>query len=375
LIVFNKIDKINQLICGRAPAGARSLKNMPKYSSPIVEIAKKVCPAVITVIVSKDLPKVEDFYSFPYGGKEYIMPMPEKDGKVNLKTETTQIGGGSGFIISKDGYVLTSNHVVSDTSADYTVIVDPTHKYPAKVLSRNPINDTAVLKIEGKDFPFIALGDSNKIQLGEEVVAVGNALGEFNDTLSAGIISGLSRYISASGGLDHQIQNLRGLVQTDAAINPGNSGGPLVNMEGQVIAINTAMIMGAQNIGFAIPINYAKKDLDEVRKFGKIMVPFLGVKYVLLSKEMSQANKLPVEDGALVVREALGEPPVIKGSAADKAGIKEFDIILECNDQKITITNPLAEIMQKCPIGEETIFKILRDGKEIILKAMLSEKE
>ncbi len=341
--------------------------------SPIVKIAKKVCPAVISVIVSKDLPKVEDFYSFPYGGKEYIIPMIEKDGKGTI--EKTQIGGGSGFIISDDGYVLTSNHVVADTLADYTVIIDPTHKHSAKVLSRNPINDIAVLKIEARNLPYITLANSDRIEIGEEVVAVGNALGEFTDTLSAGIVSGLSRYITAFGGIDNQMQNLRGLIQTDAAINPGNSGGPLVNMAGHVIGINTAMIMGAQNIGFAIPINYAKKDLEEVKKFGKIVVPFLGVKYVLLSKEMAKANKLPVEDGALVVREALGEPPVIKGSAADKAGIKEFDIITECNGQKITLKNPLANILQKCKIGEETTFKVLRDGQELLLKATLSEKE
>ncbi|MEK7664443.1 MAG: trypsin-like peptidase domain-containing protein [Patescibacteria group bacterium] len=341
--------------------------------SPIIEIAKRVCPAVITVVVSKDLPKVEDFYSFPYGGKEFILPVPNKDGK--SVTEKTQIGGGSGFIISQDGYVITSNHVVSDTTADYTVIIDPKHKLSAKVLSRNPINDTAVLKIDGKNFPFIELADSDKIQLGEEVVAVGNALGEFHDTISAGIVSGLSRYITAFGGVDHQMQNLRGLIQTDAAINPGNSGGPLVNMEGQVIGINTAMIMGAQNIGFAIPINYAKKDLIEVKKYGKIVVPFLGVKYVLLNKEMAKANKLHSEDGALVVRELLGEEPVIKGSAADKAGIKEFDIIVECNGEKITMQNTLAQILQKCKIGQETSFKILRDGKELTLKAKLSEKE
>ncbi len=341
--------------------------------SPIVNIAKKVCPAVISVIVSKDLPKVEDFYSFPYGGKEYIMPMIEKDGKGIV--EKIQIGGGSGFIISKDGYVLTSNHVVADITAEYTVIIDPEHKYPAKVLSRNPINDVAVLKIEGKNFPYIQLADSNKIEIGEDVIAVGNALGEFTDTLSAGIISGLSRYISAFGGMDGQMQNLRGLIQTDAAINPGNSGGPLVNMKGQVIGINTAMIMGAQNIGFAIPINYTKKDLEEVKKFGKIVVPFLGVKYVIISKEMAKANKLPVEEGALVVREVLGEQPVIKGSAADKAGIKEFDIILECNGEKINLKNPLANILQKCKIGQETTFKVLRDKQELTLKVILSEKE
>jgi len=331
-------------------------------ASPIVEIAKKVCPAVISVIVSKDLPKAENFYSFPYNtGKK-------------LKTEKTKIGGGSGFIISKNGYVFTSNHVVSDTLADYTVIVDPKHKYPAKVLSRNPINDTAVLKIEGDDFPYIEMDDSDKIELGEEVLAVGNALGEFTDTLSAGIISGLSRFITAFGGIENQMQNLRGLIQTDAAINPGNSGGPLINMEGKVIGINTAMIAGAQNIGFAIPINYAKKDLEEVKKYGKIIMPFLGVKYVLISKEMAEANKLPVNDGALVVREALGESPVVEGSAADKAGVKEWDIILECDGQKITTKNPLANILQKCKIGGETVMKVLRDKKEVMLKVKLEEK-
>ncbi len=344
-----------------------------KEKSPIVKIAKNVCPAVITIVVSRDLPKIESFYSFPFGGKEYLMPKMEKN-KGSEKTEKTQIGGGSGFIVSPDGYVLTSNHVVADTSADYTVILDPKHKYPARVLSRNPINDIAVLKINAKNLPFIETADSSKIEIGEEVVAVGNALGEFHDTLSAGIVSGLSRFITAFGGIDHQTQNLRGLIQTDAAINPGNSGGPLVNMEGKVIGINTAMVMGAQNIGFAIPINYAKKDLNEVKKYGKIVVPFLGIKYVLISKEMAQANKLPINDGALVVREALGEPPVVKGSTADKAGVKEFDIILEFNNEKITLKNSLANILQKCKIGQDSSLKILRDGKEMTLKVKLEEK-
>jgi len=345
-------------------------------NSPVVEIAKKVCPAVITVVVSKDLPKLENFFSFPVGGKQFMMPNPvprdEKNQKV--KTQKTQIGGGSGFIVSEDGYVFTSNHVVADTTADYTVILSPKHKESAKVLSRNPINDIAVLKIQGKNLPHLELADSNKIQLGEEVVAVGNALGEFTDTLSTGIISGLSRFITAFGGIDHQMQNLRGLIQTDAAINPGNSGGPLANMEGQVVGINTAMIFGAQNIGFAIPINYAKRDFEEVKKYGKIKMPFLGVKYVLISKELAQSNKLPVSDGAIVVREQLGESPVIKGSSADKAGIKEWDIILECNGQKITVKNPLANILQKCKIGAQTNFTVLRDGKKLELKVKLEEK-
>ena len=164
------------------------------------------------------------------------------------------------------------------------------------------------------------------------------------------------------------------MIQTDAAINPGNSGGPLINMECQVIGINTAMIAGAQNIGFAIPINYAKKDLEEVKKYGKIIMPFLGIKYVLISKEMAEANKLPATDGALVVREALGESPVVKGSSADKAGVREWDIILECNGEKITMKNSLADILQKCKIGEETKLLVLRDGKKMSLTVKLEEK-
>ena len=149
----------------------------------------------------------------------------------------------------------------------------------------------------------------------------------------------------------------------------------MINMEGKAIGINTAMVMGAQNIGFAIPINYAKKDLEEVKKYGRIKVPFLGIRYILISKEMAKKNKLPVNYGVLVVRETLGESPIVKGSTADRAGIKEFDIILECRGEKITLKNPLANILQKCKIGEEVTLKILREKKEIILKAKLEEKK
>jgi len=341
-----------------------------KQTSPIVQIAKKVCPAVITIVISKDLPKIEGFYLMPFGGKGIVMPKFKKG-----KKESTKIGGGSGFIISEDGYVITSRHVVTDTDADYTVILEPKKKYQAKVLARDPINDIAVLKIKEKNLPYLSLGDSKKIELGEEVVAIGNALGEFHDTLSSGIVSGLSRFIQARNHMTQQAERLRGLIQTDAAINPGNSGGPLINMQGQVIGINTAAVMGAQNIGFAIPINYAKKDLEEVKKYGKIRLPFLGVKYVILTKEVAQKNKLPVNYGALVVRETLGESAVVKGSGADKAGLKEFDIILQARGEKITIEKPLSNILRKCKIKEKIELKILRDKKEMTLKVTLEEKK
>ncbi|MFH1462084.1 MAG: trypsin-like peptidase domain-containing protein [bacterium] len=338
--------------------------------SPIIQIAKKVCPAVITIIISKDLPKVEGFYFVPYGGEKLMMPKVSSS-----KKEKTKVGGGSGFFISPDGHILTSCHVVGDTEADYTIVFEPDKKYQAKVISRDPINDIAVLKINGKKFPCIELGDSDKIELGQTVIAVGNSLGEFHDTVSTGIISGLSRFITAFSGVGQETAMLRGLIQTDAAINPGNSGGPLVDIDGKVIGINTAVVMGAQNIGFAIPINYAKQDLEEIRKYGRIKRPFLGIKYILLNKEMAKRNHLQTSDGALIVRENLGESAIIKGSSAYRAGLKEFDVILECQGKKITEKNPLSHILQSLKVNDEVNLKVLRDKKELIIKVKLEEKK
>ncbi len=338
--------------------------------SPIIEVAKNACPAVITVVVSKDLPKVDSFYMLPFGEKEYIMPKI-KDGK----TEMQKIGGGSAFIVSSDGYILTSCHVVEDTEAEYMVILEPKERYIARVLARDPINDVAILKIEENNLPFLGLGNSDNIELGEEVVAIGNALGEFHDTLSAGIVSGLSRLISPSNNFGKQMENLRGLIQTDAAINPGNSGGPLVNMNSKVIGINTAAILGAQNMGFAIPINYAKKDLEEVKTYGKLKIPFLGIKYIIINKELSEKNNLPVSYGALIMRERLGDLPIIKNSAAEKAGLREFDIVLSVEGEKIEMDNPLSAIISKYEVGKRISLLILRNRKSIKKKIRLEEKK
>ena len=336
--------------------------------SPIISIAKKACPAVITIVVSKDLPKVKGFYSLPFGMQQLLLPKT-KNGKQQIK-----VGGGSGFIVSSDGYVLTCNHVVKDPAASYTVIVSPEEKYEAKVLAKDPLTDVAILKIKAKKLPYLKLGDSAKTELGETVVAIGNPLGEFEDTLSSGIISGLSRKITAYSGGQSQATRLRGLIQTDAAINPGNSGGPLVDMEGKVIGINTAMVQGSQNIGFAIPINYAKEDIKEVKKYGKIKKPFLGIKYFILNEQVSQMNKIPVNYGAMILRERLGEKAVIEGSPADKAGLKVYDIILSCNEQKIDKDNSLDRILQNHDIGDILTLKILREGKKISIKVKLSER-
>jgi len=238
--------------------------------SSIVSIAKKVCPAVITIVASRNLPEIEEFYFLPFRGEKIAFPKKLKE------NQTTKIGGGSGFIISKDGYVLTCNHVVEDKEADFTVILDPDHKYQAQVLDKDPLIDMAILKIQGDNFPFLKLGDSDKLELGETVLAVGNPLGEFEDTLSCGIVSGLSRKINASSGFSSDITPLRGLIQTDAAINQGNSGGPLLNLKGEVIGINTAVALGAENIGFAIPINQVKELLIRLCKQAEFQLLIWG---------------------------------------------------------------------------------------------------
>jgi serine protease Do len=343
---------------------------MPRTTrSPLVSVAKKVCPAVITILVSKDVSRMEGFYLVPIGDQQ------DTATKTNGPKEKTKIGGGSGFVISSDGYILTCSHVVDDTEASYTAIIDPEHKYECQVLAKDPLIDVAILKIDAANLASLPMGNSAKIELGEEVLAVGNPMGEFDDTLSAGIVSGLSRKITAYGGSKMQETSLRGLIQTDAAINPGNSGGPLVNMNSEAIGINTAMVMGAQNLGFAIPINYARKMLDEVMKYGKLKRPFMGIRYVILNPEISQANKMPVDYGALIVRETFGEPAVIKGSAADLAGLKEYDIILEFDGQKVTRERLLTDILQDCKVGDEIPMAVMRDGKIIKLGIRLLERK
>ncbi|PIP23009.1 MAG: hypothetical protein COX37_00855 [Candidatus Nealsonbacteria bacterium CG23_combo_of_CG06-09_8_20_14_all_39_17] len=336
-----------------------------------VKMAEKACPAVITIVISRDLPKVESFYFFPLGDKNLAVPQIGNSGE----KETLKIGGGSGFIISPDGYIATCQHVVEDAGADYTIILEPKKRYPAKIISRDSVNDVAILKIEGKNFPFLKMGSAEKLKLGQGVMAVGNALGEFHDTVSTGVVSGLSRYLTASSGVGQQTENLRGLIQTDAAINPGNSGGPLMNDEGEVIGVNTASVMGAQNLGFAVPIDCVKRDLAEIKKYGKIKRPFLGIKYITLDKEISEKNKLPVDYGALIVRESFGERAIVKGSSAEKIGLKEYDIILTCQGEKIDEKNPLTNVVQKFDIGESVKLEILREGKIIFTEIKLEERK
>src|SRR3989344_4341348 len=250
-------------------------------------------------------------------------------------------------------------------------------KYDVEIVGADPLADIAILKIVNppKDLTVISLGTSKNIKLGRTVIAIGNALGEFQNTVSTGIVSGLSRLLSAITDIEGHQQRLRGLIQTDAAINPGNSGGPLINLEGNAIGINAAVVYGAQNIGFAIPIDRAKKDLDEIKKYGHIRAPFLGIRYVLLNKNIGRHFKIPVERGALIVREELpGDHAVLPGSAAYEAGLKEHDIILTANNKEITEKETLEDVLDTCAIGDELKLGVLRHGKNMSLSVKLEDR-
>ena len=337
----------------------------------VIKAVKEVSPAVVSIIITKDLPILEEYYLNPFGPNspfEFQVPQyRQKD------IEKKEIGGGTGFIISPDGMVLTNRHVVLDKEADYTVLTNDARKFSAKVLARDPAQDLAILKIEkdGESFPMVQLGDSSKLQIGQTVITIGNALGELRNTISVGVISGLGRTVTASGG--GIVETIEDVVQTDAAINRGNSGGPLLNLKGEVIGINTAMVVDAQNIGFAIPINKAKKAIESVKASGKIVYPFLGVRYVLITEEIQQANNLPVNYGALIIG-GQGEPAVSPESAAQKAGLEEGDIILEFNGEKITPENSLAKIIMRYNPGDKVNLKILRQKEEKTIEIVLDER-
>ncbi len=342
--------------------------NSLEYDKLTIDAVKKVAPSVVSIVISKHMPKVKSLYPAPFFGP---FMFGESEG-----TEKVKIGGGSGFIVHPDGLVLTNKHVVFDPDADYTVIMTDEKEYSGKVVSMDPINDIAVVKISAKDLPTVRLGNSSKLEPGQTVIAIGNALGLFSNTVSKGIISGLSRKISASLGQGGQMEHLRGVLQTDVAINQGNSGGPLIDLSGEVVGINTAIIFGAQNIGFSIPINWAKQDLEDIIKHGRIIKPFIGLQYVMLGKELQTKYKLPVDYGALVVRDHVpGSVAVVPESPAAKAGITENDIITELNGEKLTENKDLQDMVQHCTVGDEISLTVLRKDQTLNLKTKLVERK
>ncbi len=339
--------------------------------SAVIDVVKKTSPAVISIIITKDIPKYNGFFD-PFG--DLFNPMGDQNQDSSSAQKQT-IGGGSGFLVSKDGMIVTNKHVVEDMQADYTVVTSDGEEHLAKVLARHPVQDIAVIKIDGNNYPVLDLGDSDSLQVGQTVIAIGNSLGEFANSVSKGIVSGLKRNLTAGSGFG-QTEQLTNIIQTDAAINPGNSGGPLLNISGNVIGVNVAMARGAENIGFALPINQVKKIVSDVEKNGKLSIPFLGIRYVIINDQIQKDNSLPFNYGALVLRgDNRMDLAVIPGSPADKAGIVENNIILEINGQKVTQDNQLSDTISKYDVGDTLTLKIWDKGQTKDVKITLEERK
>ncbi len=292
--------------------------------------------------------------------------------------ESVQQGAGTGFIISADGVVVTNRHVVPQGTSSVSVILsDGTQLDNVEVIGRTSENDSldiAFLKIKdkkGKTLTPIKLGDSSKVRVGDKVIAIGNALGQFQNTVTSGIISGYGRSVEAGDDSGSSSETLQNLFQTDTAINRGNSGGPLMNMGGEVIGINTAVAGNAENIGFAIPINDVKGLIKSVLEQGKLLRPYLGVRYISLTDDIAYQYNLNTKRGAYLAPGRTGQPVVVSGSPAEKAGLKEKDIIVKINDTPIDENNSLTSVLGRLSVGDKVSITVVRDGKEQTLQTTL----
>lgn len=326
-------------------------------SQLVASIAKNVGQSVVSVDVQGQQ-TAQDFFGFN-------------------QTQTTQ-AAGTGFIISSDGLIVTNRHVVpAGTTSVSVTLSDGTTFDNVQVVGRtadSSSQDVAFLKIgdlKGKTLTPVTLGDSSQMQVGDRVIAIGNALGQFQNTVTEGILSGFGRDVTAGDQSGAQSnENLTDLFQTDAAINEGNSGGPLVNINGEVIGINTAIASGAQNIGFAQPINDLKGLISSILNGGKLEQPYLGVRYVSLTNDLAQQYNLKVTRGAYITS-GNGQQAVVSGSPADKAGLKEGDVITKVNNITIDQNNSLTAALSRFKVGDKVTLTIVRDGKTITKDVIL----
>lgn len=348
---------------------ASSLEDSHERS--VIETVQAAQSAVVSIVITQDVPIIEQFFEEvpgPFGSFPFQVPRLRQNG-----TERQEVGGGSGFLISDDGLIVTNRHVVDQEEAQYTVFLSDGSKHEATVEARDPVNDIAILRISGGDFPSLEFADSDALQVGQTVIAIGNALGEFTNSVSVGVVSGLSRSIRAGNSFG-QSEQLDEVIQTDAAINPGNSGGPLLDLTGKVIGVNVAVAQGSENIGFALPANIVNSVVESVQVNGRIIRPYLGIRYAPITTALQEANNLSIDYGVLVVR---GDTPdqlaVVPGSPANKAGIVEGDIILEIDGQRLDFETSLASIVRQKNVGDTINLKVLSGGEVKTVSLTLEE--
>ena len=324
----NSFDSLNATTDGNT--------SVTNEESTIAGIAEKVGPSVVSIVTKSQ--------AQTYSGTAAVQ------------------GAGTGIIISEKGYVMTNNHVIKD--ANDVVIIDSTGEQyeDVTVIGRDPLNDVAFLKIESSvTFKPVTLGNSSTLRIGQHVVAIGNALGQYSNTVTSGIVSGVGRPVTADAG-NGETESLTDLIQTDASINPGNSGGPLLNMAGQVIGINTAIAADANGIGFSIPINSTKGVLAGVLANGKVSRSFMGVSYINITAATAKEYKLTVKEGAYVYKS--DGTAISNGSPAEKAGLNNGDVITKINNDAIGKQGGLSSVIGQYKPGDKVTITFIRDGKQ-----------
>lgn len=315
-------------------------------NSAIIDVVNKVSPSVVS-IASEELQ--ENLFGIPQATRS----------------------AGTGIIVSHDGLILTNRHVIPENASTVMVVTAAGEELVAKIVDRDPQQDIAYLRVDKNDLPVAELGDSSQVVVGQRTIAIGNALGEYPQTVTSGIISGIGRPVATQGGSD--IDRMQGLLQTDAAINPGNSGGPLVNIDGQVIGINTAVAGGAENIGFAIPINQTKAGILSIERYKELRKPYLGVSYINLTKEIAAQLKVKVEEGAYVFTNQTNLDAVMPGSPAAEAGIKTGDVIVEIDDKPISKQHSLQLLIGQYQVGDKVQIKVFRGNETLRLDVTFEE--
>jgi serine protease Do len=325
--------------------------------SVIIDAVEKVSPSVVTIGI-KQTRRVGDLFEFnPF---DPFSPFRRRPGR----SQEIEQDIGSGFIVGTDGLVVTNKHVVSEPDATYRVITKDDKTYDVVRIYRDPSNDMAILKIDATGLPVVEMGDSDKLKVGQLAIAIGTALGEFRNTVTTGVISGVGRGITAGGFFDQE-EKLENVIQTDAAINPGNSGGPLLNSSGQVIGVNVAVSAQGQNIGFALPINTVKEAMNTFNQTGQFDRPFLGVQFRMITRQIAILNELP--EGAYVME-------VVSGGPADKAGVEAEDIITKIDNEKLTDANDLSRVIGKKKVGDRVTLSLWRDGEDVTVTVVLGNQ-
>jgi S1-C subfamily serine protease len=354
---FTWLDKVFP----RRSEGTILERKILNEESVVIDVVDKYAPSVLTVGIKKTgkvadpLEGVFDPFGF------FNLPRSPTPKEQNIEQDI-----GSGFVVSSGGLIVTNKHVVADTSASYRVFTRENKLYEVEKIYRDPANDLAILKVSAPpgELKVVELGDSSKLKVGQFVIAIGTALGEFRNTVTTGVISGLGRGIVAGSPFEGS-ESLDNVIQTDAAINPGNSGGPLINSVGQVVGVNVAVASGAQNIGFALPINVVKEMLDNFNKTGQFSRPFLGVRYRMI--DQTEAVAKGWIEGAGIVE-------VVAGSPAENDGLKPGDIIVKIDNEKLTEKTNLAKIISQKKVGDKVELTVWRNGEEKKVTVVLKEQ-